>query len=38
VFIGVYQILFCAFSAFMPFVEQKEGHPACKNFSGGVLA
>jgi len=27
-----------AFSALTLLVEQQEGHPACKNMSGGVLA
>jgi len=36
---GVFShIFFLPFSALMLLVGQQEGHPACKNLSGGVLA
>jgi len=31
-------VLFLAFSALTLLVGQQEGHPVCKNLSGGVLA
>ena len=34
----IYVIYINAFSALMLLVGRQEGHPACKNLSGGVLA
>jgi len=38
VFILHYNITSCAFSALTLLVGRKEGHPACKKLSGGMLA